>query len=251
MNEFEFEIKSVRNQDNNNNIALNDFHEMMDHFRREKFRSNLIQNKNAFNFMVPPTFLVKSQTDKEKDKSFQKLNKIMKERNKRRMETLFPISDKFQNGFDSGHQIFNSEEHHFEKLESKKFESNSNFSIHNNNNNTKITFSPKIKAVINEKNIKINRKIETNDLKSVHSILNLAQEKPVKLFKNHKNLIFFKNKVIQIENDEIKPTKTDQFGREEKEDSSLFFKIIKTGNSPTKFFLSSQEKKLFPHVKKI
>ena len=240
MNEFEFEIKSVRNQDNNN-IALNDFHELMDHFRREKFRSTLIQNKNTPNFMVPSFLSVNFQNDKEKDKSFQKLNKIMKERTKKRIETLFPISEKFHNGYDSGHQIMNSEERNLENFDLKKLETNTNFSIHNNNN-TKITFSPKIKASIKERNQKTNKEIDTKNLKSVHDIMNLAQEKPVKLFKNHKNLIFFKNKVIQILNDETKPAKNHPFGRE---DSSLFSKIIKTGNSPTKYFLSSQEKKTF------
>ena len=82
-------------------------------------------------------------------------------------------------------------------------------------------------------------------MNSVQNIINSAKEKPVKLFKNQKKLIFFKDRIIEIENDENKTTRDTK--TENPKEDDLFMKIIKHGNSPTKFFLRKKNpNKFFP-----
>lgn len=86
---------------------------------------------------------------------------------------------------------------------------------------TRISFSPKLRAVFQEQREKIARETEKD-----------PQKKPVAIAKNNKNMIFFKNKVLQIENDMIKG--------ENGEKKSLLAQILKEGSTPTKFFIKGK-----------
>ena len=88
---------------------------------------------------------------------------------------------------------------------------------------TRISFSPKLKAVFQEQREKIARETEKD------------QKKPVAIAKNNKNMIFFKNKVLQIENDMVKG----ELG-EKKWKESLLAQIMKEGSTPTKFFIKGK-----------
>ena len=403
MNEFEFELKSIRNRDED--MALNDFNETMDHFRREKFRNELILNKNSPNFVIPPFITINSQNDK--DRSIIKMNKISHDNEsitKTRKQTLSPgghsyntilssnfnpenpllekpfsnsklIEDPqrkefcrknrqedtfFQRNFtvlfnsenqnhDKGnneskiyekndskgelkekltplrrlsrkfrqetlsprnlsplyngpknqslekinnesksidkvggliklelydkdkkgkffkdylkiHQelpltsmsaTLNTENHFYDKVitetklsDQKDSNSSDSLGMGKNNENTKIVFSPKVREVFQSQSRRSMLSILSKNIPSVASIMNSAKDKPVKLFKNRKNLIFFKNKVIEIENSENKNV---NIGSNDQRKDDLFYKIIKSGNSPTKYFLNEIEKKGFSH----
>ena len=94
------------------------------------------------------------------------------------------------------------------------------------NSCTKITFSPKLRAVFQEQRKGMPMKQE------------IGLEKPITMVKNNKNLIFFKKKIIQIENNFL-----NQHGEERKKNEPLISKIINGGSTPTKFFIKKKEKK--------
>jgi len=254
-------MKALRS-DNDQEISTtkNDYTEMMEYYRKEKFRSDLFLNKlqGPVSQTTKPIIINSglNMSDQKRKNSIVKLTKVMKLRTNIKFDTLSPtgytsmIPTSFNiienKGFSSDCRltVVQSYQLKLNSMKSDRFDSNENF---RNKSNTKIIFSPKMKEKFNEKShfneLKI--KIETKNMNSVQNIINSAKEKPVKLFKNQKKLIFFKDRIIEIENDENKTTRDTK--TENPKEDDLFMKIIKHGNSPTKFFLRKKNpNKFFP-----
>lgn len=61
------------------------------------------------------------------------------------------------------------------------------------------------------------------------------KEKPKFIVKNRNTIVIFRNKILQIEPDEVKENEGSSLGKE-----PLFMKIIKSGQSPTDFVLKKK-----------
>ena len=97
-----------------------------------------------------------------------------------------------------------------------------------NNQIAKILVSPKLKKIFQEQREKIPL------IKGVEEV----KQQPIKMTKNNKNLIFFKNKVIQIEKNLLK--------EEEKvivKNQPTLAEIFNQGSTPTKFFIKRKNAK--------
>lgn len=229
MNTFEFEISSLRKSDDTL-LNINDHKELMDYFRRSKIRNDLFSNKSNHTPMIKVKNI---GFDKEKTTStkkiigttFNQIEELEYKHKKNHSEFAFP----------SFTQTFHSFDEH-EKKNTLFDKNKEKFSI-----NTKILLYPNnrsnLQAKIEEQKSQQIKPYE--NLSSVRTIINMAQLKPVKLQKKKKNLIFFKNKVIQIENNELN---NDSNKTQHLEKESLFHKIIRSGESPTNFFLTSKKK---------
>ena len=262
MNDMEFEIKNAKDD-----TKKDEFTEMMDYYRKEKFRQDLFANKihgvdpislhilNNNTLNKPDNFnsgsigyinpSIPHSIQIIRGNSMKKLTKLVFERSKQRMETLSPFEMHYT-GVPTRNSMITPLIFNFESNNSKGFLSDSRMNGEEEKcevgnicgrSNTRLVFSQKMKEKIKENN-KIENKIEINNPNSKEGI---AKEKPIKVCKNKKKLIFFKNRIIEIENDESRNSFAAD-GENPKEDS-LFLKIIKNGNTPTKFFLRKEHGK--------
>lgn len=95
-----------------------------------------------------------------------------------------------------------------------------------NNQIAKILVSPKLKKIFQEQREKIPL-IKGGE----------EQKQPIKITKNNKSLIFFKNKVIQIERNLLKEEKA------EMKNQPTLAEIFNQGSTPTKFFIKRKNSK--------
>ena len=263
---MEFDINNAKDE-----TKTDEFTEMMDYYRKEKFRQDLFSNKihgidpislHIFNsptinkpdnlnsgsagFLNPS---IPNSIQIIRGNSMKKITKLVIERSKQRVETLSPLEMHY-NGVPTRNSLITPTIFNFNlENNSKGFLSDSRMNGEEekcNNygrSNTRLVFSQKMKEKIQEKN-KIENKTEITNPNSRESIIGSAKEKPIKVCRNKKKLIFFKNRIIEIENDENRNSfATD--GENQKEDP-LFLKIIKNGNTPTKFFLRKEHEKFSP-----
>lgn len=257
---MEFEIKNAKDE-----TKTDEFTEMMDFYRKEKFRQDLFSNKihgvdpisvhifnnnaankpenlnsGSFGYLNPS---IPNSSQIIRGNSIKKLTKLVFERSKQRVETLSPFEMHY-NGVPTKNSSVTPSNFNFNfENTSKGFLSDSRmngeedkYEIGRNcaKSNTRLVFSQKMKEKIQEKN-KNEHRTENNDLNSREGV---RKEKPIKVCKNRKKLIFFKNRIIEIENDESRNSFATE-GENPKEDP-LFLRIIKNGNTPTKFFLGKE-----------
>lgn len=99
-------------------------------------------------------------------------------------------------------------------------------------NNAKITIFQTKNGNVSKSDTKTN--FQTN---VVHSIRTSSLEKPIKINKNDKEFVFFKNKVIEMikSNSENSNSKTEN-------NHPILVSLIKSGQSPTGFFLKNKLK---------
>jgi len=229
----EFELQSLRNQ-KDEKVPINDYDETLEYYRREKFRQDLFANKSPK--MVPNSFEKSSflQSQEASILSEKKRNKIQK-RFSHSIASEISNSNCHTPKCLSAALKFNSNIYSplTERIYSGKIkDSSQTLQIASPKNKTpnscaKITFSPKLRSVFQEQRKVMPLKQET-----------IGLERPITMVKNNKNLIFFKKKIIQIENNFL-----NLHGEEIKKNEPLISKIINGGSTPTKFFFKKKEKK--------
>lgn len=219
LNYAEFEKETFQNR---NETFSNDFNETMNYFRQEKSRQDLFLNKTS------PKFKFLNTSNSQKSNT--SISKTYQRRKKFETTLLFP-----QLGFVSPqNQSSNTFSKFYDKNQTSKADLCSSESLCNNY--PKVFFSTEMKSILMDDRVK-------NSLheKEMDTFIQPGERKHVNRFKNNKNLIFCKDKVIQIKkNDEESSPE-----REIKENSSetLFMRIIKSGMSPTNYFLNSCHEK--------
>ena len=250
LKECEFEFPTLRTE-SGEKVVINDFHEMIDFFRRDKFRKDLFSNRSPPRMVGFPV----GQKFDQNESGWQRAKSILRERRNRRGNinclTLGSENNESQdcnsplnrlNGSSSNNGLIVMDSSRVNP--GSPLGNNGSKVIERNLMNkslpppslllaspmertpissvTKISFSPKLRAVFQEQREKIAREKD-------------PQKKPVAIAKNNKNMIFFKNKVLQIENDMIKG----ELG-ENKWKESLLVQIMKEGSTPTKFFIKGK-----------
>lgn len=174
LKDLDLQIKSSRDP----NDPLNDYREMLDHYRHIQFRKELFLNRN---------------------------NKNPENCSKR--NSGLPLEKQNESKPDSNNKINCSE-----SISSRNF-----------NIIPKILFTQNMKKLISEDKF-------NNDYESLFS-------GDKNKFRQHfKNFIIYKNKIIQIENRK----KEDIMETKNARNETLFMKIVRSGESPTKFFLKKK-----------
>ena len=242
--------------DKNEKLPVNDFNEMMEYFQNEKQRKDFISGKtqkyshpcnNDSNHSVLINSLQKQIRNKNKGLKNCFVSSEISATNLNN-ETQMCLSS--CNGFLSPKLLERSPKHRNTKAlspsfasqmyvnEQKVFGSSSKFvdspkfgdltktQTTINNQIAKILVSPKLRKIFQEQRVKM-------------PLLNGVEEHklPIKMTKNNKSLIFFKNKVIQIEKNLIKEEKA------EMKNQPTLADIFNQGSTPTKFFIKRKNAK--------
>lgn len=224
---FEFEIPSSKER---NSLKDNEFKEMIEYFRQIKNRNDFLNHKVTIKTKILPRSSKLLETHEETQQSS---TLPIPHRNHKRFETLGNFSLK-RPSFMTNRDRFKSTQFFSENL-----------SDDHSKNETKIVYSPKIKSDLlkncfdfNEKECKTNKNSKKLPDDRVLSIIASSQKKPIKIEKKKKKLIYFKNRIIEIDDcDDSTKLKNDS---EKLQKNELFLKIVRSGDTPTKYLFHNK-----------
>lgn len=232
---YEFDIGS--NVKKNDFSSSDDLKETLSHFREIKDRKELIDN----NFSPNSNVIKRIKAAIESKKNTQnEINVPVLEQLKKNRRILSIGKGVINNDIKSAAFCFPNSVSPLKNLVSKSIHSALLLASSPNNEREskekkkKIIYSPKNKkCLINN----FSEALENSNNTSPTSKFTL--QKPLTIQKENKKLIFFKNKIIQIDDGKSLSLETEK--ERTKRKSDLFLNIIKSGNFPTKYMFNCKK----------
>lgn len=210
---------------------------MIEYFREIKKRSDFLNHKVTIKTKILP----KSSKLLQNREETQHSTLATTHRNHKRFETLGNFSVKKPSFMT-----------HSDRFKSANFFSE-NFSDGQSKNETKIMYSPKIKSDLlktcydfNINEGETNKPFKKRTDNKVLSIIASSQNKPIKIEKKKKKLIYFKNRIIEIDDCDDNNSKLKK-DSEKLQKNELFLKIVRSGETPTKYLFHNKSRTETPN----